>query len=189
MRRAHLGWSAALAAPIAPLIGWYAYHRARTGFIFGNPEFLRYNATANFGAQRILVCLWHRLIHLTLHMDMFVPTLCTLAILLVPAIPGRPRLTRPMLAAIAVILLANTVAFSVLGGALLTRYLLPMYPLVLLLCVAEWQSRLRPAVAAATRWAQRRRVPLRAVDQSAVRLRARGQPDLPRHDRAASARH
>jgi hypothetical protein len=45
-------------------------------------------------------------------------------------------------------LAANTIAFSVLGGALLTRYLLPMYPLVLLLCVAEWQRRLRPATAA-----------------------------------------
>jgi 4-amino-4-deoxy-L-arabinose transferase-like glycosyltransferase len=143
-RRAHLAWTAAaLAAPIAPLIGWYAYHRARTGFIFGNPEFLRYNATANFDAHRILVCLWHRLIHLTLHMDMFVPTLCTLAILLVPVLPSRPRLAKPILSALAVILLANTIAFSVLGGALLTRYLLPMYPLVLLLCVAEWQSRLR----------------------------------------------
>ena len=30
------------------------------------------------------------------------------------------------------LLLANAVLFSVLGGALLTRYLLPMYPLVLL---------------------------------------------------------
>jgi 4-amino-4-deoxy-L-arabinose transferase-like glycosyltransferase len=142
-RRAHLAWTAALAAPIAPLIAWYAYHRARTGFIFGNPEFLRYNATANFDAHRILVCLWHRLIHLTLHMDMFVPTLCTLAILLVPVLPSRPRLAKPILSALAVILLANTIAFSVLGGALLTRYLLPMYPLVLLLCVAEWQSRVR----------------------------------------------
>jgi hypothetical protein len=48
-----------------------------------------------------------------------------------------------VLNAIAVILLANWIAFSVLGGALLTRYLLPMYPLVLLVCVAEWQRALR----------------------------------------------
>jgi hypothetical protein len=34
------------------------------------------------------------------------------------------------------LLLANAVLFSVLGGALLTRYLLPMYPLVLLAAVA-----------------------------------------------------
>jgi hypothetical protein len=56
-----------------------------------------------------------------------------------PAIATRMRLPRPVLEAIAVILLANWIAFSILGGALLTRYLLPMYPLVLLLCVAEWK--------------------------------------------------
>jgi 4-amino-4-deoxy-L-arabinose transferase-like glycosyltransferase len=144
-RRASLLWTAALTAPVAPLASWYAYHRARTGFTFGNPEFLRYNATANLDAHRILLCLWHRLIHLTLHMDMFVPTLCTLAILLVPVLPSRPRLSKPVLSALGVILLANTIAFSVLGGALLTRYLLPMYPLVLLLCVAEWQRRMPAA--------------------------------------------
>jgi hypothetical protein len=60
-----------------------------------------------------------------------------------PAIAGRRRLSKPVLSALAVVLLANLVEFSVLGGALLTRYLLPMYPLVLLICVAEWQARVR----------------------------------------------
>jgi len=145
----HLVRALALASPVLPLAAWYAYHRSRTGFIFGNPEFLRYNATANLDAHRILVCLYHRFIHLTLHMNLFVPTLCTVAILLVPALKPssgeetRSRLAPPVLAAIAVILLANLVAFSILGGALLTRYLLPMYPLVLLLCVDQWQRRVR----------------------------------------------
>ena len=40
-----------------------------------------------------------------------------------------------MVARILVLLLVNALVFSVLGGALLTRYLLPMYPLVLLLTV------------------------------------------------------
>jgi hypothetical protein len=39
------------------------------------------------------------------------------------------------------LLLANAVLFSVLGGALLTRYLLPMYPLVILLAVATFYRR------------------------------------------------
>ncbi|MFP5230518.1 MAG: glycosyltransferase, partial [Acidobacteriota bacterium] len=38
---------------------------------------------------------------------------------------------------------ANVLLFSVLGGALLTRYLLPLYPLVLLLCVNTFRRRLR----------------------------------------------
>jgi 4-amino-4-deoxy-L-arabinose transferase-like glycosyltransferase len=148
-RTAHaLGQIAALLTPILPLALWYAYHYHRTGFIFGNPEFLRYNATANLDPHRIALCLYHRLLHLTLHMNLFVPVTCAAAALFIPAIPGRPRLAKPTLQAIAVILIANWTAFSILGGALLTRYLLPMYPLVLLVCVAEWQRRLRTS-----RWA------------------------------------
>ena len=142
-RRDHLTWSAALAAPVLPLAAWYAYHRAKTGFIFGNPEFLRYNATANLDVHRILLCLYHRVIHLTLHMNMFVAVLCALAAAFMPVVANRARLSRPFTIAIAVVLIANTLEFSVLGGALLTRYLLPMYPLVILLCVAEWQRHLQ----------------------------------------------
>jgi 4-amino-4-deoxy-L-arabinose transferase-like glycosyltransferase len=136
-------WIGALLAPVLPLAMWYAYHFHRTGFVFGNPEFLRYNATANLDAQRIALCLYHRLLHLTMHMNMFVPVSCAVAALFMPAIAGRARLAKPVLQAIAVVLVANWIAFSVLGGALLTRYLLPMYPLVLLVCVAQWQRHVR----------------------------------------------
>ena len=135
----------ALSIPVLPLLAWYAYHYHRTGFVFGNPEFLRYNATANLSAYRFALCLWHRLLHLTTHMNMFVPVLCTAAAALTSVLPGRSHrgLTRSVLTAVAVILAANLVAFSILGGALLTRYLLPMYPLVLLVCVTEWRRHLR----------------------------------------------
>jgi hypothetical protein len=141
--RAHAGWLAALLVPILPLAGWYAYHFHRTGYVFGNPEYLRYNATANLDAYRIALCLYHRLLHLTMHMNMFVPVLCAAAVMLLPTVAARARLARPVLNAMAVVLLANWIAFSVLGGALLTRYLLPMYPLVLLVSVAAWQRHLR----------------------------------------------
>src|ERR1700744_6184807 len=144
LRRIHLIWAIALTSPILPLAAWYAYHYHRTGFVFGNPEFLRYNATANLDAYRIALGLWHRLLHLTTHMNMFVPVVCTIALLFIPVKPDTPpAIAKPQLKAIAVVLLANWVAFSVLGGALLTRYLLPMYPLVLLLCVAEWRLHFR----------------------------------------------
>ena len=141
--RAHLTWIAALLFPILPLAAWYAYHFHRTGFVFGNPEYLRYNATANLDPHRIALCLYHRFLHLTMHMNMFVPVTCAVAALFMPAIATRARLPRPALNSIAVVLFANWVAFSVLGGALLTRYLLPLYPLVLMLCVAVWQRHLR----------------------------------------------
>jgi 4-amino-4-deoxy-L-arabinose transferase-like glycosyltransferase len=142
-RRDHLRRLAALAFPALPLIAWYAFHYHRTGFVFGNPEYLRYNASANLDAHRIALCLYHRALHLTGHMNMFVPVGCTLAALFMPRLAGRTRLPRHIWQILAVILMANWLAFSVLGGALLTRYLLPMYPLVLLLCVAEWQLHLR----------------------------------------------
>jgi hypothetical protein len=44
---------------------------------------------------------------------------------------------------ILLLLLMNALLFSVLGGALLTRYLLPMYPLVLLVAVTTFYRRVR----------------------------------------------
>ena len=142
LRRTHLNWLVALLSPILPLAAWYAYHYHQTGFVFGNPEFLRYNATANLDAYRIAALplaspppphhphehvrpgrLHHRgLLH-----------------------PRHSKRTAAQfhsltLKAIAVVLLANWIAFSILGGALLTRYLLPMYPLILLLCVSHLAS-------------------------------------------------
>lgn len=143
-RRSHLLWIASLLAPLLPLVAWYAYHDHRTGFIFGNPEFLRYNATANLDAFRVLLSLWHRLLHLTTHMNMYVPVVCTIAALFIPVRPSAPgAMSRRTSTAILVVLGANWIAFSILGGALLTRYLLPMYPLVLLLCVTQWQRRIQ----------------------------------------------
>jgi len=136
------GWLAALSAPAVPLVLWYWFHFHQTGFAFGNPEFLRYNATANFTAGRLLVSLWHRFVHLFIHMNMYVPVVATIAALLMPRQGSQSRTTsRPVLTAIGVVLAGNAIAFSFLGGALLTRYLLPMFPLVLLVCVAVWQTR------------------------------------------------
>jgi 4-amino-4-deoxy-L-arabinose transferase-like glycosyltransferase len=143
-RKLHSSWIVALLLPILPLCAWYAYHYHRTGFVFGNPEFLRYNATANLDAYRILLCLWHRFLHLFTHMNMFVPVVCMLAAAFIPVSPSNERLPipRPALKAIGIVLLANWIAFSILGGALLTRYLLPMYPLILFVCVNTWYRRI-----------------------------------------------
>jgi 4-amino-4-deoxy-L-arabinose transferase-like glycosyltransferase len=144
LRKFHLGWVVALLVPILPLAAWYGYHYHRTGFVFGNPEFLRYNATANLDAYRIVLCLWHRFLHLFAHMNMFVPVGCMVAAMFIPVAATNKRLpiSRSALYAIGVVLLANWIAFSILGGALLTRYLLPMYPLILLVCVNTWRRRI-----------------------------------------------
>jgi len=133
---------------ILPLAAWYAYHYAKTGFIFGNPEYLRYNGTATLEPLRILAAFGHRLLHLFAHMNMFVPVLCTAAAMVLDPVKDQAgnipaRISFPAQARIYFLLLANALAFSVLGGALLTRYLLPMYPLVLLIAVSTFNRRVR----------------------------------------------
>ncbi len=137
-----------LLAPVLPLISWYAYHWHKTGFIFGNPEFLRYNAEATLTPLRILVAFGHRVLHITAYMNLFVPVICMFASMILAALPENERELRPRVsfsaqARIVVIIVANLLLFSVLGGALLTRYLLPLYPLMLLLCVNTWRRRVR----------------------------------------------
>ncbi len=129
-----------------PLAAWYAYHYAKTGFLFGNPEFLRYNAQATLTPLRILAAFGHRILHLTAHMNLFVPVLMAFAALLLdprPDAEGHDRATLDPAARLRIflLLLVNALLFSVLGGALLTRYLLPMYPLVLLLAVTIFYRR------------------------------------------------
>jgi hypothetical protein len=138
--------SGLLALSTIPLAVWYAWHAEKTGFIFGNPEFLRYNAEATVTPVRVLAAFGHRILHLTAHMNMFVPTLLTAAALMLkPRIDaeGRARegLSRRVLRRIFWVLLANALMLSVLGGALLTRYLLALYPLVLLVEVATFYRR------------------------------------------------
>jgi 4-amino-4-deoxy-L-arabinose transferase-like glycosyltransferase len=41
-----------LLIPLLPLIAWYAYHYSRTGYVFGNPEFFRYNVAATLNPAR-----------------------------------------------------------------------------------------------------------------------------------------
>ena len=161
-----------LASCVLPLAAWYAYHRAKTGFLFGNPEFLRYNAQANLEPLRFLAAFGHRILHLTAHMNLFVPVTAALAALLLPPrtvngrgqgsgvrdqgfvygmegyrqndpVPDHPAIASAALIRILLLLLMNAALFSVLGGALLTRYLLPLYPLVLLLAITTLYRRIR----------------------------------------------
>ena len=131
---------------VLPLAGWYAYHYAKTGFVFGNPEFLRYNAESTMTPLRILAAFGHRILHLTAHMNLFVPVGIGLAALLLTPRPDadgheRTAICRFSSRRIFLLLLVNAGMFSCLGGALLTRYLLPMYPLVLLLAVTTLYRR------------------------------------------------
>ena len=154
LRREHIRWIAALAFPLLPLVAWYAYHHHVTGFTFGNPEYLRYNATANFTAGHVFQALRYRFLHLFWQRNIWVPIVLAIACLFLPlrAHPSTKQLPPATLRIIGLLVAANGLAFSILGGALLTRYLLPIYPLILIVCLSLWKSRTRwwPALAAAT---------------------------------------
>jgi hypothetical protein len=95
---------------------------------------------------RILAAFGHRILHLTAHMNLFVPSILTLAAMMLKPRLDRDGQERKPIAKTALwrifwILIANAVLFSVLGGALLTRYLLPMYPLVLVVALSTFRRR------------------------------------------------
>ncbi|MGC1294575.1 MAG: glycosyltransferase, partial [Alloacidobacterium sp.] len=69
--------------------------------------------------------------------------LSMLACMMLPPVEGRERISISDQLQFYIVILANMFFFSVLGGALLTRYLLPLYPLVLLVCVNTFYRRLR----------------------------------------------
>ena len=146
VRRRLIGECVWLASCVVPLAAWYGWHYAKTGFVFGNADFLRYNAQETLTPVRILAAFGHRLLHLFAHMNMFVPVLLTAAALMLPPRKDAQGIDRTGPSAgvrnrILILLVVNALLFSVLGGALLCRYLLPMYPLVLLLAVSTFRRR------------------------------------------------
>jgi hypothetical protein len=50
-----------LLVPLLPLTLWYAYHYVHTGYVFGNPEFFRYNVASTLNPVRFLLALVLRL--------------------------------------------------------------------------------------------------------------------------------
>lgn len=144
----HWRVAAQFAVPILPLLAWYGYHFHKTGYIFGNPQFVRYNAVLTLHILRFMLALAQRLMQITVYMNLFVPVLCMVAAMFLPALlrpdgTERRRVSWNAQAQIGMILLANVLFFSVMGGALLARYLLPLYPLILLLCVSTWRRRVK----------------------------------------------
>ncbi len=139
--------SFALLSPVLPLAAWFSYHFARTGHIFGNPEFVRYNIVTTHSPLRFILAFLQRGWHLFGHMDLFVLTVLALMAMAWPAVRDpageRQRIASPAQLVIAALVFANWIAFSLIGGALLTRYLLPVYPLIILLLVSTLWRRWR----------------------------------------------
>jgi 4-amino-4-deoxy-L-arabinose transferase-like glycosyltransferase len=129
-----------LLLPIVPLSCWYAYHYAKTGFLLGNPEFFRYNVAATVNPLRMVLALGLRLWQLLGYFSLYLVTLAGLLAMFRSPQKGtaapRPRIPFWMQTAFLAVVLAYLVFMSVVGGAVLARYILPVVPLVILLWVA-----------------------------------------------------
>lgn len=136
-----------LLLPVAPLAYWYLYHYAKTGFLLGNPEFLRYNLTATLDPLRIPLAFLLRLWQLLGYFGLYFLTLAgVLAMTRAPQVEGgiaRPRIAIWQQAAFLVVLVAYLFFMSAVGGAVLARYLLPVLPLVIMAWVSTVWRRVR----------------------------------------------
>ncbi len=136
---------------VVPLAGWYAYHYAKTGFLLGNPEFFRYNVAATLNPLRVPLALGMRLWQLFGYFGLYLLTLAGLLAMLRPAqlegktenAVARPRIPFWMQAAFLSVVLAYLAFMSVVGGAVLARYMLPVDPLVILALVSTLWRRVR----------------------------------------------
>ena len=139
--------SLSFALTIVPLLGWYAYHHHVTGFVFGNPEYLRYNLGATLNPLRISVAFVMRLWHAFGYMNMFVLSAGAIFVIREPAVKtdgiARQGIDLQVQIVFWLLIVAHAVAFAVVGGAALARYMIPVIPLVILLCVSSLHKHLR----------------------------------------------
>src|SRR5579863_8156878 len=89
-----------LLLPLLPLTLWFAYHYLRTGYVFGNPEFFRYNVAATLSPLRFLLALGLRLWQAFGYMHLWLLTMGMLLAMLLPAVKdsgvGRARIAIPV---------------------------------------------------------------------------------------------
>jgi hypothetical protein len=136
-----------LLLPLIPLALWYAFHYARTGFVFGNPEFFRYNVQTTVQPLRVLLALGLRLWQVVGYLNFSFLTLAGLLAMWLPALRDhgeeRKRISLDVQFSFLAIIAAYVVAMAVVGGAVLARYMLPVVPLVIILWVSTLRRRVR----------------------------------------------
>jgi 4-amino-4-deoxy-L-arabinose transferase-like glycosyltransferase len=136
-----------LLLPVIPLAGWFIWHYRETGFLFGDPEFYRYNAQATTAPARVVMAFFQRLWQVVGYMNLWVLTLVALAAMILPPFEdaGKPRPRISMANQTLFLLLVGIYVLfhSLVGGAVLARYLLPVIPLVILVWISTIWRRVR----------------------------------------------
>lgn len=136
-----------LGVPVLVLAAWYGFHFVRTGYVFGNPEFFRYNVASTLNPVRFLLALILRLWQAFGYLHLWVLTLgMLLAMLYPPLMDGeveRRRMAIPVQMVFLVVVAAYVIAMALIGGAVLARYMLTAVPLVIIVAVSTLRRRLR----------------------------------------------
>lgn len=136
-----------LAVSLVPLALWFGYHYWRTGYIFGNPEFFRYNVASTLHPLRIVLAAGMRVWQITGYMHLLLLTVAAaLAMFCKPLrdVSGeRARIAIPVQATFLVLIATYVAAMSLVGGAVLARYMLPVLPLAIIVCVSTVWRRVR----------------------------------------------
>ena len=139
--------SAWLLVPLLPLGIWFGHHYLHTGYVFGNPEFFRYNVSATLHPLRIFLAAGMRVWQLFGYMNLYFLTVAALlAMFRTPRNvehKERPRIAVPVQWIFVVLIIAYILAMSVVGGAELARYMLPVFPFVIILCLSTLWRRVR----------------------------------------------
>lgn len=134
--------------PVLPLLAWIGYHYLRTGWLLGNPEFVQYNLRSTLSATRFALALVQRVWQLLGHMGMLLLTLAAaVSMFFAPVMDEgeqiRPRIPLDAQAVMLAVVVAYLLFMSAVGGAVLARYLLPVFPLVILLFTNTLRRRMR----------------------------------------------
>jgi Dolichyl-phosphate-mannose-protein mannosyltransferase len=136
-----------LLVPLLPLTMWYVYHYARTGYVFGNPEFFRYNVAATLSPLRFVLALALRLWQAFGYLHLWLLTIGMLLAMLLPPVKDagveRSRIAIPVQMIFLIVVKVYVIAMALIGGAVLARYMLPAVPLLIIVGVSTLRRRLR----------------------------------------------
>jgi hypothetical protein len=136
-----------LCVPALVLAAWYGFHFLRTGYVFGNPEFFRYNVAATLNPVRFVLALILRMWQALGYLHLWVLTLGMLLAMFYPPLVDdgveRRRITIPVQMIFLAIVAAYVIAMALIGGAVLARYMLTATPLVIIVAVSTLRRRLR----------------------------------------------
>lgn len=134
-----------LLIPAIVLTGWYAFHYWQTGYVFGNPEFFRYNVASTLNPLRFLLALVLRLWQTFGYMHLWLLTVGMLLAMLLPPVKDnrleRHRIPIPTQAIFLLIVATYVAAMALIGGAVLARYMLTAVALVIILAVSTLYRR------------------------------------------------